>query len=184
MFRSPHYSKYVRSIFQPRRTVFVCAAIATVGLLLIASSSGSSSLFAAESAPATATPTSCPPIVYNVVAHVDVRSVSVGDTFTVTVESSGFAGLAQVRLFTSYPLAAVPDLEVYDPPGPLVEVLPTSRGSSLGSGNFDLKAIAAGRLILYAEIYGDAYFYGGASCIGSTQFMIVDSDPIFLTISP
>ena len=156
-------------------------AFAAIVLILI---SGCTQLFAPKLthdafAP---TPTVCSPLEHTVSAQADVRNVQVGDTFTVTVNSTDFAGLTTEHLFVSYRLASVPELEINAVPAPLVEVLPTSQGSTIGSATFDLRAIQPGSLYLYAEIYGDAYFYSPGSCIPGTTFMAVRSVPIHVTI--
>ena len=108
--------------------------------------------------------------------------VKVGDTFVLHSSSSGFAGLAQTRLYVEYRLASVPELEVMDTP-PMIEVLPDSTGSSLGSGEFVLRALKPGTIRLYTEVYGDAYFYS-VGCNRGTEFKLLRSEPVTVSIEP
>jgi hypothetical protein len=161
----------------------VLTPVAAVGLgvilwLLVGSHGVSSSLEVSE---ATVTPTPCPPIEYEVVASV-ASEVKVGETFVLHSTSSGFAGLAQTRLNIEYRLALVPDLEVVDPV-PMIEVLPDSTGSDLGTADFVLRAITPGTVRLSTEIYGDAYFYS-VGCNRGTEFKLVRSDPVTVSIEP
>ncbi len=133
------------------------------------------------SSPEGTTPTPCPAIEYEVVADVAPR-VKVGDTFVLYSSSSGFAGLAQTRLYVEYRLASVPELEVIDPQ-PMIEVLPASTGSSLGSGEFVLRALKPGAVRLYTEVYGDAYFYS-VGCHSGTEFKLLRSEPVSVSIEP
>lgn len=134
-----------------------------------------------SSSPGTTTPTPCPAIEYEVIADVASR-VKVGDTFVLHSSSSGFAGLAQTRLYVEYRLASVPELEVVDPP-PMIEVLPDSTGSSLGTAEFVLRALTPGTIRLYTEIYGDAYFYS-IGCTPGTTFKLVRSESVYVSIEP
>ena len=108
--------------------------------------------------------------------------VQVGETFVLHSTSSGFAGLAQTRLYVEYRAASVPELEVIDPV-PMVEVLLDSTGSDLGTADFVLRAIAPGTVRLSTEIYGDAYFYS-VGCHMGTEFKLVRSEPVTLSIEP
>jgi len=130
----------------------------------------------ASKTPTPLQPTACPAIEYEVVAHVDTPRVNVGDTFVLHSSSSGFAGLAQTRLYITYRLALVPDLEIIDPL-PMIEVLPSSTGSGLGSGEFVLRALRSGTVSLHTEVYGDAYFYS-IGCTPGTTFKLVRSEPV------
>lgn len=132
--------------------------------------------------PTPSQPTACPAIEVEVVASVNASTVQVGDTFTVHSTSTGFAGLAQTRLFVSYRLASVPELEVIDPL-PMIEVLPASGGSSLGSGEFVVRALSPGSIYLHTEVYGDAFFYS-VGCNRGTTFKLVQSEPVHVTIEP
>jgi hypothetical protein len=146
--------------------------------------SPSSLVFSEETPSITSTPlqpTACPTIEYEVVASVSPR-VKVGDTFVLHSGSSGFAGLAQTRLYIEYRLASVPDLEVTDPL-PMIEVLPGSTGSSVGTGEFVLRALRPGSIRLYTEVYGDAYFYS-IGCTPGTTFKLVRSEPVSVSIEP
>ncbi|HEX3049249.1 MAG TPA: hypothetical protein VHP83_01230 [Aggregatilineaceae bacterium] len=157
-------------------------AVAIVGLLFLTLNHSVS--FSSSTPTAMPSPTeTCPPIVHKVTITMSDDVIAVGDTFTVTVESSGFAGLADVRLINSYRLASIPDLEIMES-GPMVEVLPTSRGSDTGYGTFDLRALRSGPLVLSAEIYGDAFFYSGDTCFAATHFMTVQSESLNLFIAP
>jgi hypothetical protein len=146
--------------------------------------SPSSLVFSEETPSETPTPlqpTACPTIEYEVVASVAPR-VKVGDTFVLRSSSSGFAGLAQTRLYIEYRLASVPDLQVIDPL-PMIEVLPGSTGSSLGSGEFVLRALKPGTISLHTEVYGDAYFYS-VGCNRGTEFKLLRSEPVSVSIEP
>jgi hypothetical protein len=127
------------------------------------------------------TPTPCPPIEYEVVASA-ASEVKVGDTFVLHSSSSGYAGLAQTRLYVEYRLASVPDLEVADPL-PMVEVLPGSTGSDLGTAEFVLRALKPGNVRLITEVYGDAYFYS-VGCHLGTEFRLMRSKPVSVSIEP
>ncbi len=169
--------------------VLTLMAVLPLGFFLTTVSSDaspSSLVFSEETTSQTPTPvqpTACPPIEYKVVASV-APVVNVGDTFVLRSSSSGFAGLAQTRLFIEYRLASVPELEVIDPL-PMIEVLPSSTGSSLGSGEFVLRALAPGTISLHTEVYGDAYFYGGGfGCTPGTEFKLVRSEPVRVSIEP
>jgi hypothetical protein len=156
----------------------VAAGLGVILWFLLASNGSSSSLGMSE---ATVTPTACPPIEYDVVASV-ASEVKVGETFVLRSTSSGFAGLAQTRLYVEYRAASVPELEVIDPP-PLIEVLPDSTGSSLGTAEFVLRALAPGTVKLSTEVYGDAYFYS-VGCNRGTEFKLVRSEPVTVSIAP
>ena len=161
----------------------VLTPVAAVGLgvivwFLLSSSGVSSSLGMAE---VTVTPTACPPIEYEVLASVP-SEVKVDETFVLRSTSSGFAGLAQTRLYVAYRAALVPDLEVIDPV-PMIEVLPDSTGSSLGTAEFVLRALAPGTVRLSTEVYGDAYFYS-VGCHRGTEFKLVRSEPVTVSIAP
>ena len=168
-------------------TVLTLGVVTTLGFFLTtlnSDASPSSLVFSEETTPKTSTPlqpTACPPIEYKVVASVASR-VKVGDTFVLSSSSSGFAGLAQTRLYIEYRLASVPELEVTDPL-PMIEVLPGSTGSSLGSGEFVLRALKPGRISLYTEVYGDAYFYS-VGCTPGTTFKLIRSEPVSVSIEP
>ena len=135
----------------------------------------------ASQTPAPLQPTACPTIEYGVVASIEASRVKVGDTFVVHSTSTGFAGLAQTRLYVTYRVAAVPELEVNEPP--LVEALPTSTGSSLGSAEFVLRALNPGTVSLHTEVYGDAFFYD-TLCTPGTTFKLVISEPVRVAIAP
>jgi hypothetical protein len=154
----------------------ILALVMAVGLFLFSSDGSSFSLGPPE---VTVTPTPCPPIEYGVVASVASR-VKVGDTFVLRSSSSGYAGLAQTRLYVEYRLASVPDLEVVDPL-PMIEVLPESTGSDLGTADFMLRALKPGRVRLITEVYGDAYFYS-VGCHLGTEFKLMRSEPVWVSI--
>jgi hypothetical protein len=163
------------------KTVLTPVAAVALGVIvwfLLSSNGASSSLGMVE---ATVTPTLCPPIEYEVVASVP-SEVTVGETFVLRSTSSGFAGLAQTRLYVEYRAASVPDLEVIDPV-PLIEVLPDSTGSSLGTAEFVLRALKPGMVRLSTEVYGDAYFYS-VGCHRGTEFKLVRSEPVTVSIEP
>jgi hypothetical protein len=159
----------------------VLTLVIAVGAILwfLLSSDGAS--FSLELSEVTVTPTPCPPIEYDVAASVPSK-VKVGDTFVLHSSSSGYAGLAQTRLYVEYRLASVPDLEVVDPL-PLVEVLPGSTGSDLGTGEFVLRALKPGSVRLITEVYGDAYFYS-VGCHRGTEFKLMRSEPVRVSIEP
>jgi hypothetical protein len=126
-------------------------------------------------------PAACLPIEYT--ARVGVPSrVKVGDVFNLHSSSTGYAGLVETRLHIDYRLAIVPDLEVIDPQ-PMIEVLPESTGSSLGSADFVLRALQPGAVNLYTEVYGDAFFYS-VGCNRGTTFKLVYSEPVRVVIEP
>lgn len=169
-------------MFRSIRTwIPIYLALTIVGLCVLILNNGVS--HSSSTLTATPSPTAiCPPIKHEVTLTVSDDSIAVDDTFTVKVESSGFAGMTEVRLFNSYELASVPELEIAG--GPLVQVLPTSQGSDIGYGSFDLKALRPGTLILSAEIYGDAFFYDGNQCFAVTHLLTLQSEPRHLYIAP
>ncbi len=154
---------------------------ATLGGDVPPSSSGSSREPASQT-PVPLHPTACPTIRYEVVTNVDASRVNVGDTFVLHSSASGFAGLAQTRLYVTYRVAVVPELEVIDPL-PMIEVLPNSTGSSLGSAEFTLRALRPGTITLHTEVYGDALFYD-TLCTPGTTFKLVHSEPVRVSIAP
>ena len=174
-------------VSKPRFSVFAVLALTiamSLWFFLAALNSDASSsplVFSEEKTPTPLQPTACPPIEYEVVASVGPK-VKVGDTFVLTSSSSGFAGLAQTRLYIEYRLASVPDLEVIDPL-PMIEVLPGSTGSTLGSAEFVLRALKPGTIKLRTEIYGDAFFYS-MGCHPGTTFKLVSSEPVTVSIEP
>jgi hypothetical protein len=176
------------SIFRSGRTITVLTLLPIMAIWLMLTTLNDEGTPGAGAAPMAVTPTvtaTCPPIEHEVVASIDPLRVHVGDTFTLTSESTGYAGLAEVRLYVEYPLAAVPDLEIHDQPSlPLVEVLPTSHGSSLGSGEFVLRALREGTLQLHTEVYGDAFFTSPEQCYTATHFLLVRSNPVSVRIWP
>jgi hypothetical protein len=171
---------YAEGFSMVSKTVLMPVVAVGLGVILwfLLSSSGSSSSLGMSEA--TETPTPCPPIEYEVVANVAASKVKVGDTFVLHSSSSGFAGLAQTRLYIAYRAALVPELEVVDPV-PMIEVLPDSTGSDLGTAEFVLRAITPGTVRLSTEVYGDAYFYS-VGCHRGTEFKLVQSEPVTVSI--
>jgi hypothetical protein len=165
----------------PKRILTPVVAIG-MGMILWLFLSSNGSSFSQRVSEATVMPTPCPPIEYEVVASVAASRVKVGDTFVLHSKSSGFAGLAQTRLNIEYRLASVPELVVVDPV-PMIEVLPDSTGSDLGTADFVLRALAPGTVRLSTEIYGDAYFYS-VGCHLGTEFKLVRSEPVTVSIDP
>ncbi len=161
----------------------VCAVIFGFLLASMFNTPPSTAALSPEETASVPPPTVCPEIVYEVNASADMDTVTVGDTFTVHSRASGFAGLAETRLYVEYRIATVPDFEVRAVV-PLVEVLPESTGSSLGIGDFVLRALAPGTVRLHTEVYGDAYFYSGTTCTPGTTFKLVRSAPVSVTIVP
>jgi hypothetical protein len=165
----------------PKKVLTPVVAVG-LGMMLwfFPSSNGSSSSLGLSGA--TVTPTPCPPIEVDVVVSVAASEVKVGETFVLHSTSSGFAGLAQTRLYVEYRAASVPELAVVDPV-PMIEVLPDSTGSDLGTADFVLRALAPGTVWLSTEIYGDAFFYS-VGCNRGTEFKLVRSEPVTVSIKP
>ena len=168
-------SGYTEVLRMVSKTVLMLIIVGMALSLWVWNGSSSSPGFAEV----TPSPTPCPPIEYEVVASV-ASKVKVGDTFVLHSTSSGFAGLAQTRLNIEYRLASVPDLEVIDPL-PMIEVLPESTGSDLGTADLMLRALKPGRVGLITEVYGDAYFYS-VGCHLGTEFKLMRSEPVWVSI--
>jgi hypothetical protein len=173
---------YAEGFSMVSKTVLTPVVAVGMGMILWFFLSGNGSSSSLGLSEATVTPTPCPPIEYEVVVSVPASEVKVGETFVLHSSSSGFAGLAQTRLYIEYRAASVPELAVVDPV-PMIEVLPDSTGSDLGTADFVLRALKPGTVRLSTEIYGDAYFYS-VGCHRGTEFKLVRSEPVTVSIEP